>query len=240
MPIKMRILTLNINFYEDKHGPWSVRRKLIADAIRETEPDIVAMQAVGRDVQTETDQVTELAGFLSGYEPRFEPINGEQGMGFLSRLPITQTHKRELTRRSGHEDEFDRIVLHAAVESPIGSLSLFNAHFSWVDEQASDNVDEALHFLDSFGGPRILVGDFNQTSDKPSIRILNKNGWTDSYAELFPSDEGFTFEAGDPSIRIDYAFVSKELSDRIDGVEVIENSADGARMSNHFGVLLSI
>jgi endonuclease/exonuclease/phosphatase family metal-dependent hydrolase len=45
----MKIMTLNLNFYESKHGEWSVRRDLIVATIEKHAPEIVALQAVRCD-----------------------------------------------------------------------------------------------------------------------------------------------------------------------------------------------
>jgi endonuclease/exonuclease/phosphatase family metal-dependent hydrolase len=238
----MKILTLNIGFYSDKHGPWDARKILIADAIRLADPDVVALQAVGSAAEIEggKDQAVQLAESLSGYTTHFEPINDNQAMAFLSRMPILRSAKKELSRLCGHEDNFDRIVFYALVDSPLGDIHLFNAHFSWVDEQALHNVTETLPFLDSASGLKVLVGDFNQTPNMASIHKLHKAGWSDSFAALHPGEDGFTFEANDPAIRIDYAFVNDDLRDRVEAVEIIESFSDETRMSDHLALMVTL
>lgn len=235
----MKILTLNINFYGEKHGPWSERRKLIADAIIKTEPDVVALQAVGQEASPDggKNQAAQLAELLPAYAAYFEPINEQQGMAILSRSPVTGINKLVLTRLPDQEDTFDRNLLHARVDSPLGPFDLFNAHFSWVDEQAVANVNETLPFINSFSGHKIMVGDFNQTPDKPSIGQLLRNGWTDAYAVTNPHGDAVTFEADRPTIRIDHIFVSSSLADHVESVEVVENSNGKVRMSDHHGLI---
>lgn len=53
MPFTMKIMTLNLNFCESQHGRWPARRELIAQAIRQHGPDIIAFQAVRKDPASE-------------------------------------------------------------------------------------------------------------------------------------------------------------------------------------------
>ena len=45
----LKVMTLNLNYYETKHGTWEERRDLIVQAIRGAQPDILALQAVRQD-----------------------------------------------------------------------------------------------------------------------------------------------------------------------------------------------
>ena len=234
----LKVLTLNINFYGEKHGPWPERKRLIADAIRSADPDVIALQAVGRaDGMTQAEEIEAL---LDGYETHFEPINDDQGMAVLSRLPILETTTTPLTRSNGHEDTFDRIVLRALIESAFGPVNLFNAHVSWVDRQALENISEAMSFIDSFRGPKLLVGDFNQTPEKLAMRKLAEDGWTDTFAALRPSESGFTFEAGGPEMRIDYVWANSTLIKKVKAIDVVKNSSADARMSDHLGLVITL
>lgn len=45
----MKVLTDNINYYVDKHGPWPLRRIILRDIIQRVDPDVIALQAVRRN-----------------------------------------------------------------------------------------------------------------------------------------------------------------------------------------------
>ena len=230
----LKLLTLNINFYGDKHGAWPERKDLIVEAIRNADPDVIALQAVG--AFDGSNQADEIEGSLSGYSTHFEPIGDDQGMAVISRLPILATETTELSRRSGHDDSFDRIVLRALIESSFGPVNLFNAHVSWVDHQALENIGEVMSFVDCFSGPKLIAGDFNQTPDKPAIKKLAGGGWTDTFAAAYPGENGFTFEADGPEMRIDYIWANRPISQNLTGVQIVGNASGHARMSNHLGL----
>jgi endonuclease/exonuclease/phosphatase family metal-dependent hydrolase len=120
---------------------------------------------------------------------------------------------------------------------------LFNAHFSWVEEQAADNVAEALAFLSTVtDGPALLVGDFNQTPDAPVLKPLVEAGWVDAWAQLCPGEAGHTFESNNPTIRIDYAWANPALAPALESIEIVGRAQDasGYRVSDHHGLLVKL
>ena len=248
----MKIMTLNLNFYEGKHGPWLLRRELITDAVRECRPDVIAFQAVRKDpgVESGKDQATQLAERLPEYphvvfQPAGDLGDGKQdGSAFLSRIAPAEVGFRTLSRgtdRPGESpDPAPRIVLYARIAS--SSLGLFNSHYSWVYSQAASNVEEALAYMNRVTGPRLLVGDLNTTPDTDVMHRLTVEGWTDAWAALRPSEDGYTFESDKPEKRIDYAWASRELRPYLRTVELVMEKPNrhGARLSDHLGLLVTL
>lgn len=242
----LSILTLNINYYVDKHGPWSVRKELIREAIQKTDADIVALQAVRQDPQVSSgvDQARQFSEMLLDYkdvifQPAvYFPDGSAEGSAILSRLPIAKEDYLELSQRPNLEDTNQRMVLHARFDLSDGPFHLFNAHFSWVEEQTRDNLKETIPFINAFSGPAVLVGDLNTPSGSPLLRQLTEAGWTDVWEHLHPGAEGYTFEANDPSIRIDYVFVNQELKAKVRSIEIVSNVQEKpkVRLSDHLGL----
>ncbi|MBD0270276.1 MAG: endonuclease/exonuclease/phosphatase family protein, partial [Cyanobacteria bacterium Co-bin8] len=236
----LRILTMNLNYYGTQHGPWAVRRQIITDAIRQTQPDIMAFQAVAQNPAAEDclDQAAQLARELEGYDfslfcpTRTYADGNAEGMALLSRLPMAASHYRELSLRPGLEDTSPRILVHARFDLADGPLHLFNAHFSWVAKQTQDNLDEVLPYVQSLPGRAVLVGDLNTPPDSPLMAQIQAEGWVDSWANQHPQTPGYTFvEGGQLSKRIDYVWVRETLRSHIKDIEVIANSPaeDGSR-----------
>lgn len=245
----VRILTLNINGPGTRHGPWDRRRGLIAEALRSADADLVALQAVRRDptVAGGLDQAAELAQMLQGYSYCvFRPAThydtgAADGMAILSRQPAIHLDAIPLTRRPGLEDNFDRVLLCARFSLGVEILHLVNAHFSWVEEQAEDNVREAFPLMQSLAGPAVLVGDFNSTPDSNPMQTLCREGWVDVWAQLHPDKPGWTFESNAPTKRIDYVWANRALRQHVDQVRIVADGADGdVRPSDHFGLLASV
>jgi endonuclease/exonuclease/phosphatase family metal-dependent hydrolase len=246
----LSILTLNINYQVDKHGPWEIRKTLIEEVIARSNPDIIALQAVARPPRSEEepDQALQLMALMPDYryvffQPAEESLDGSaKGSAVMSRLPMSKRDSLALSLRPGLQDTDQRRVLHACFELPVGTFHLFNAHFSWVGEQASDNLDEALPYIETGDEPALLVGDFNIPAGEPLLARLRQAGWTDAWTALHPGEEGLTFEAGSLSIRIDYAWLNPALAPHLDSIEIIANEAlDGhARLSDHLGLLVRL
>lgn len=244
----LKVLTLNLNYYGARHGAWEARRALICEAIRAEEPDVVALQAVRREPEVEDglDQARQLARDLEGYghayfQPAVENGGGiAEGSAILSRIPFAETDCLALTLRAGIEDTNHRVLQRARFDLPSGSLQLFNGHFSWVLPQARDNLAEALPYMLSFAGPRLLVGDMNTMPNSDLWEPLLDAGWQDAWAGLQGDAEGFTFESDRLFMRIDYAWTSPELAGQIDDVAVVQRERDGVRMSDHLGLAVTL
>jgi endonuclease/exonuclease/phosphatase family metal-dependent hydrolase len=246
----LKVLTLNLNYYIEKHGAWADRQNLIVAAIEEAAPDILAFQAVRKDpnIAAGDDQAAQIASRLNHYPYlHFQPAIiypdlSAEGSAVLSKYPFSGIVCRELTRRAGTDDPTHRVVLHAQFDFPTGSFHLFNAHFSWVAEQAQDNLKEALSFLESFQGQRMLVGDLNAAPDSVVIKRFEEAGWIDAWAVLHPKEDGYTFESNNLSQRIDYVWVEDNLIERLESIRTIADSEDlrGARPSDHVGLLVDL
>jgi endonuclease/exonuclease/phosphatase family metal-dependent hydrolase len=247
----LRILTLNLNYYGTQYGPWADRRQLIAAAIRQTQPDIMAFQAVAQEPTVESclDQAAQLARDLDGYDhtvfcPTQSCVDGRiEGMALVSRLPLAATHHRELSLRSGLEDSSHRILMHARFDLADGPLHLFNAHVSWVAKQAQDNLDEILPYVEPHPGRAVLLGDFNMTPDSPLTAQIQEQGWLDSWATCHPQAPGYTFfEGGQLSKRIDYVWVREEMRSQLKDIQIIADrpSPDGTRASDHAGLMVTL
>lgn len=244
----LTILTLNINGPGTQHGAWDVRIDRIRQVVDAWQPDICAFQAVEfSDRFAEGNQARQLAALLPAYphvvgerHPRI-PCPPFLGQAFLSRWPASEVTTLELSHRDGTTDPFFRIVLHARFDLSDGPLHLINAHFSWVPEQAWDNVQEVVPRLQALTGARLLVGDLNQTPDSESLQGLASQGWEDVWRRLRPREGGATFPADRPEMRIDYAWVPQVLLPQVEGIERVADppASSGICMSDHLGLLLT-
>ncbi|GAA5534261.1 endonuclease/exonuclease/phosphatase family protein [Deinococcus aluminii] len=237
------LLTLNIMGYEGKHGTWDERRKLIERVINDTQPDIIALQAVALDPQRHPkDQAAQLAENLNGYQAVFVAAQTHEGgrqdgPAFLTRGPLPEVQRFELGLTPELEDTHRRVMLRGRFETPQGPLDVFNAHFSWVPAQQEDNVREALSVLEGTAGPAsVLVGDFNMQPDSPYLGGLREAEWIDAWTLLHAGEDGFTFvEDRVPSIRIDYVW-TRGMQARELAVVLAEGEGQ-VRASDHAGLL---
>lgn len=243
----MRISTLNLNAYGDRHGQWSERRPRIVAALREAWPDVIALQAVARDpsVADGHDQARQLARELDGYVSVYHTVERDEdgrelGLGFLSRRPVLATRAHPLSRRGG-EDSFCRVLLRLSVDAPGGPLQLFNAHFSWVGEQARDNLDESLPHILVAEGRVVVLGDFNQTPDSETATRLRAAGLVDAWSQVHPDAPGFTFYEGDGlTKRIDYVWLDSALAPHLRAARLVLDEPGAQRASDHAGLVIEL
>ena len=244
----LRVMTLNLNYYHTKHGAWPARRALIRDLIASSDVDIVALQAVrsAPDVEDGLDQATQLAQALPEYMyVVYQPADNcdgsaTQGSALLSRIEIAETDYLELTLQPGLEDTNRRIVLHARFDLPAGPLHVFNAHVSWVYDQARDNLNQIIPYVDAFSEAALLVGDLNQTAEVDLLQQFTAAAWIDVWSAQHAGEPGPTFEADLPAIRIDYAWANRALAPHAKAAAVIGQAEESGavRLSDHLALLV--
>lgn len=246
----LRVMTLNLNYYGDKHGDWATRRELICDRIEDARPDIIAFQAVKRDatLYEGLDQVAQLANLLpmysfGGFWPAVEHDDGTaDGSGFLSMVTIADVGAAPLTLIPRLEDSTHRIVLHARFDLPGGPLHVFNAHWSWVEQQAMHNAVETLPLINAVEGAALLVGDLSQTSQSEAVGTLVRAGWIDVWDALQWDHAGYTFEAPEPTQRIDYIWANAAAMPAVQNIEMVAGypNMTGAGLSDHVGLMSTL
>jgi endonuclease/exonuclease/phosphatase family metal-dependent hydrolase len=231
------IVTLNLNYDGAKRGAWPARRALVVEALNDAAADAVALQAVVRR-HGGADQTAELRDALGWSEGRFVPLedgaDGVRGSALLAPAALSDVCALSMAADVDHPDAAVRAVVHAHVAS--AGIHLFNAHFSWVGETALAQVGRALPFLAGFAGPALVVGDLNATPDSPVARAFAQAGWIDLWARLRPGDDGFTYESGAPSQRIDYAWANAALAPAVASIARVEGAEAGVRLSDHWGL----
>lgn len=186
----IRIATYNIHKCRGMDRRVSIER--IAEVIRETEVDVVALQEVVRTEQQ--DQLTELAR-LAGYphvafgENR-KHHGGGYGNALLSTFPIERSCNYDVTIPT-HEP---RGLLRTDVRLGSGKLlHILNVHLgTGLMErrgQASLLLREELLLSKDFSAPRILLGDFNEWTRGNATKLLSEH-FRSADAKLAPTGVG--------------------------------------------------
>lgn len=242
------LVTLNINYDGDRHGPWEARRLLIEQALERTYPDILLLQAVLQDPTQfrGEDQASQLSSLLPDFEHVYfvpaETLPGRivHGSAILARLPFAARDSLTLNLRPGLDDTHQRTVVYSRFDLPGGPLHVFNAHFSWNPEQGKDNLEETLPFIDSVKDPALLAGDFNIPPESGLLDILRRAGWVDAWEHLRPGEAGHTFEAHRPTTRIDYLWANPALAPHLKGIERLRYENGSIRLSDHLGLRVEL
>lgn len=229
------------------------RLAIVADAINDRQPDVVALQEVVKD--TDQPSFAEQLGTLTGYQWIWEytftvPTLFDEGLGILSRWPIVWNDSAELR----HLDLiiFRRRVLGARVQSPHGDIQLFCSHMTTDSDETveADQAVDVFNFIQANQSPRagFFAGDLNSEPHKLAMRFFrgeasheNLTGTLiDSWMTANPNDDGFTMSSSNPEKRIDYIYLvpGTEKSAEVDSCELMfTEQVGGLYASDHLGIL---
>ncbi len=248
-------LVLTINLKHPLTGLDEARQRLqlVADAIIDRQPDVVALQEVIKD--GEEPSFAEQLAVLTGYEWIWEytftvPFLFNEGLGILSRWPVVWSDSESLP----HLDLiiFTRRILGARVASPHGEIQLFCTHMT-TDSDESVKADQALavfEFISSHPStlPGFFAGDLNAEPDSLAMRFLRgeaeyqgvNGNLIDGWMAVNPDDDGFTIPSGGPNRRIDYIYLvpgSEQAADAVSCEVMFAEPVGDVYASDHLGVL---
>lgn len=176
----------------------------LANVIKQTNPDFVAMQEVDFKVNRSRgyDLVTEL-----GWRTRMSPIfgkamaydGGEYGEGILSRYSFIATRNIPLPFMRGEEP---RAAVEVLTELPSGdTIAFVGTHFAHEGEEGRTMQAQKLNEVLAAGSyPTILAGDLNAEPGSETISLLEEV-WQSTYNRKSPE---FTFPSDQPRKKIDY------------------------------------
>ncbi len=224
-PYQLRVLCYNIHYGQGTDGRYDIPR--LANVIRETKPDLVALQEVDVGVarSSRVHEAREL-GRLTKMAVRFGPTQhydgGLYGNAVLSRLPIEDVHIQPLPYSESDQQRttYPRGAIALTVRLQNQQLIRFiSTHFQHNVED--DRVAEATAICEHFAGedrlPSILAGDMNAKPDSEPIAILTKH-WLHGSQEPFEP----TAPSGKPTSRIDYIFYQARTGLRLIESRVID------------------
>lgn len=237
MPHTLRVLCYNIHYGQGMDGQYDIQR--LADVIKATKPDLVALQEVDVGVRRsgrvhQLQKLGELTGLTARFGPTQHYEGGLFGNAVLTRFPILDELIQPLpyTEATPERQTYPRGALVITVQAPDGQpLRFISTHFQ--HNVPEDRVEEANAINALFAKPAdklrtILAGDFNATPDAEPIAILEKN-WThaidDARAPSAPSVN--------PKSRIDYILYRGSKDFRLVSSEVLPE----AMASDHRPVL---
>jgi endonuclease/exonuclease/phosphatase family metal-dependent hydrolase len=131
------------------------------------------------------------------------------GNAVLSRYPIIDSQLGTLPPESLR---LRRGYILAEVDAGSEQIQLIDTHLHDVEADSDIRQEQVPGLIEAWNmAPRtILTGDFNAIPDSPEIQTLANAGLVDVGGEIGPLP-GYTFYSADPSIRIDYIWISADL-----------------------------
>jgi exodeoxyribonuclease-3 len=243
----LRLLTYNIRL------GGAGRVDPLARVINACAPDIVLLQEATRPAIVE-----QLAAKTGMTEWRAFP---RRSLGYMSRTPVTHAswHRPRLSRHAFIE------IIPAGTTVRVFGVHLSAVHAAWTERH---RVFELRALLGRIGdrreGLHVLAGDFNTLAPGASldmrllpirlrpfvwlsggrikwrtIQTVLDAGYTDAFRLRHPGEAGFTVPAGDPHVRLDYAFVPVAYNDRVVKCDLVRHP-DAGQASDHLPVLLDL
>lgn len=207
---QLRVLCYNIHWAKGTDDRYDVPR--LAEVIRRTKPDLVALQEVDVGVRRsgrvhEAQRLADLTGMAVRFGPTQHYEGGLFGNAVLTRLPILDVaiHPLPYTESTPEQTTYPRGAIAVTVEGPHGKpLRFVSTHFQHnvpADRLAEAQAINRIFASDDDAVPTILAGDMNAVPDSEPIAELLKH-WSNATDE--PATP--TAPSTQPRSRIDYVF----------------------------------
>ncbi len=232
----LRVLTYNIHHANPPSTTTTIDVNAIANAIKQQNPDLVALQEI--DVNTtrsgttlnEAAELGRLTGLKYYFAKAIDYGGGEYGVAILSKYTMESTKNTPLPTAAGTNGE-PRTLATAVITLPDGKKILFAA--THLDAQSADTnrvlqVNRIVEILQQEQLPVIIGGDFNAV---PGTRVIN--ALDAAFTRTCVTNCGFTIPVINPNKTID--FIAFRPSNKF---KVVEHKViDEKYASDHLPVL---
>jgi endonuclease/exonuclease/phosphatase family metal-dependent hydrolase len=163
--VHLRVVTYNIHRAKGLDGKNRLDR--ILQVLEEIDADIIALQEV---FQYQAPVLREATGMNVIFSPTRRLVHGLYGNMCLSRLPLVAHQSYNLTCLPFEP----RGCLRTDIDYGAGQLHLFNVHLGLRYRERIKQARMLAGIVDrnSLGGPRLLLGDFNEWFNGHASRLL--------------------------------------------------------------------
>ncbi len=226
--ITVKVMSYNIHHAVGLDNELSLPS--IANVIKETNADIIAIQEVDRyfgERSQFVDQARELAK-LVGYHYTFganlnlkpapgQVENRQYGTAILSKYPIIDSKNIHLS-----SDGEQRGLLIGKVNVRGVHLTVFNTHLGLSHVERMGQVEEIIEISSYYNEPTVLMGDLNaEPKSKELERLQTGLNVVDTFKDVV---EANTYPVLHPTKRIDYILTSSDVTYKNSNVHYSESS----------------
>lgn len=207
----VRVMTYNLHNGFDQLGYLGL--EALAQVIEGENPDVVGLQEINRGwvVNGSTDMLMWLSQRLN-MPYVWNPTTGELwGNAVLSRLPLNEVDVQTLPPP---DMLLGRGFIWANVDVGNGDhLDIIDTHYHHKVDGSDIRVAQSQAILDYWGKRpfTLIMGDLNAESTEPEIQLLQEQSFLDVLDETNITP-GYTNDAFNPSRRIDYVFITPDLT----------------------------
>lgn len=233
----MKVMSYNIRFGKGLDEKLSLSR--IANTILKSDADIIGAQEVDKHYgerskfQNQAKQLADLLQFNYVFGANLilpsksqHKDKREYGTAIFSRFPILESESVYLTS-FGKEQ---RGLLRAKIDIEGTYINVYNTHLGLDEKDRKKQITEVIDILLQDKGPYILMGDFNGESQSKEILFIQDNTDLKDVFEFNPNE--YTHNSANPTVRIDYIFVSKQIKYR-DSEVLHVNGSDHLPITTH-------
>lgn len=257
-----------MNVFGPANPDWERRSAIIADRLRQLEPDVLALQEAPLDAE-------RLSRLIDVERYRVTPFSrpSEDGVGGL--IATLNPHRRigeidlRITERAREALPWTATAL-IELETPLGPTLIAHHKPSWPLPAEYERLEQARMLaiaVEEHVGERalhaIVLGDFDATPDSASMRFLRglmplgemSVCYQDAWEYLHPADPGYTFDLANPLVRdgetstavsrrIDHILVRSGTHgpglQAVDAFRILDRPVGSVWASDHFGVLVDL
>jgi endonuclease/exonuclease/phosphatase family metal-dependent hydrolase len=228
----LRVMSYNLHQGYATSGAQDL--EALARTIEAAGADVVALQEVSRGwvINGSTEMLTWFARRLRMAFAWGPAADATWGNAILSRRPIVAAASTALPRGGA---PMRRGVLWAEVDLGRGEqVFVIATHFHHVEDEGAIREGQATAVVQLWKrrARTVLLGDLNATPDAREIALLKDAGLRDAFA-LAGQGSGLTYSSASPQRRIDYIWVSPDLTPR--DFRVLPGQA-----SDHLGIAVTV
>lgn len=210
----VRVMSYNL------HSAFDVTGKLDLEAVAQTieseQPAVVALQEVSRGwvLSGSVDMLTWLSQRLKlpyVWGPTADPLWGN---AILSRYPVIDVKYYGMPNNAVVRPTRGYVV--ATIQVGDDTLRVMATHLHHVEADSALRVPQVQAIIATWAQrpATLLMGDLNATPDAPEMALLREAGLQDAFIQSGAGGNGFTYASNRPYERIDYIYLSPDLTAR--------------------------
>ncbi len=207
------VTVMTYNLHNGFNPKGDLDLEAMARVIEEANPDIVILQEISRGwlISGRTDMLDWLSLRL-GMPAVSGPTEGALwGSAILSRFPVIESTNYELPPRTLFLRRGYLITKYDIGNNE--SLTVIATHLHHVPGDSEIRQQQVPVLLDTWNNAEytVITGDLNAQPDSPEMGMMSTAGLTDVMADSVPP-EGYTFNSVEPFERIDYLWITPDLT----------------------------
>ena len=260
----MKLLTLNCHSWQEENQLDKI--KILAQAIKDNNYDVVALQEVSQIISGELVNKASKDNYISILLEELKSIGEtsykyiwdfshigydiyEEGLAILTKHEIKEWKSFYVSNDTNIKNYKTRKIIEAKIEVDNKDYKFYSCHLGWWDdleEPFKYQVDKLINSLDE-KYINIIMGDFNNDAfiRNQGYDYLLSKGLFDTYNLAKDKSERYTvqgkidgWENNKANKVLDFILVNKKI--KVKESKIIFNNKNQVKVSDHYGVEVKI